>query len=1078
MPEHDRPGFGRVLREARLTAGVTQAELARRADVSLGTIRDLEQGRRVRPRAGSLARLSKALGLDAGQAERLAQAAVPAASGASGLWVQVLGPVLAWHDGQPLDLGPGRQRAVLALLALQREGPVLREAIVDAVWPDEPPATAVNMVQAYVGRLRRVLEAGRASRDRGVVTWSGETYRLRLTASELDLLAFEELAGRAAAVAPENPAAACTLYEQALGLWRGDPVSDTGVLRAHPAVTGLIFRRSSLVVEYAKVACPQGWHDRVLSHLRTLAGQEPLNEPAHAWLMIALAGSGQQAAALEVFAGCRRRLDQQLGVHPGAELTRAHSLVLRQEVPAANGSPATPQPAAGQPAAGHPASGHPGAGQPASGHPGAGQPAMDQAPAPHATVGPDEAVVPRQLPPEAANFVGRADELSALARLAAASQETPPPAAAGPQPGVHVTRLAAISAIGGCAGIGKTTLAVHFAHQRAAEFPDGQLYVDLRGFGPSGPPLAPEEVLRGFLDALNVPPSRVPESLDDRAALYRSVLAGKRMLVLLDNARDEAQVRPLLPGGSSCLTLVTSRQRLSGLAATAGARLVELDVPTEAESADLLSARLGDDRVAAEPEAASDLIRLCAGLPLGLVIVAARAAVKPGFPLAAAVEELRDAGRRLDVLDTGDPAASVRAVFDWSYQNLSDQAARMFRLLSLHPGPDLSLAAAASLAGLPPIRAAVVLAQLTRSHLATESAGGRFTFHDLLRAYAAEQTRETDSEADRRAAIHRLLDHYLHTAVAGEALLAPHRPQPELAALQPGAAQQPLPDDHQAFAWFEAEHEVLKAVLALAVQEGFDVHAWQLPRAVMPFLDRRGYWHEWADTSLLALAAAQRLGDPVAQAMIHSQLGRVHGLFGSYQTANGHLFEALSLWQQVGDATGQAYAHHGIGYVHSHQEQWAEAIAHEQEALALYTERGDRYGQANTLNDLGWYYAAFGDPAEAIAWAQRAVDLNTELGDRFGQAQSLDTLGYAHHVKGDHAAAVACYRRALTACRELASYYQAMTLNHLGDALQAAGELAPARESWRESLAILDQLRHPNAAGVRAKLITLTPIRS
>jgi DNA-binding SARP family transcriptional activator/tetratricopeptide (TPR) repeat protein/DNA-binding XRE family transcriptional regulator len=1041
MPEGDRPGFGRVLREVRLAVGVTQAELAHRAGVSLGTIRDLEQGRRVRPRAGSVARLSAALGLDARLAERLA-GAVDAATSGGGLWVQVLGPVLAWRDGRPLDLGSARQRAVLALLALQRDGPVLREAIVDAVWPDGPPATAVNMVQAYVGRLRRVIEAGeavRGGRERSVVTWSGESYRLRLTADELDLLTFDDLAARAAAAAPADPAVASSLYEQALGLWHGDPAAGTGVLRTHPAVTGLIFRRSRLVVEYAKVACPQGWHDQVLGHLRVLAGQEPLNEPAHAWLMIALAGSGQQAAALEVYADCRQRLDQQLGVHPGADLSRAHSLVLRQEVPAANGSPAPGT----------------GAATAAQNQAGRGWPGEN---------GQDEVLVPRQLPPEVANFVGRADELSTLTRLATG------------QDGGTGGRLAAISAIGGSAGIGKTALAVHFAHQWAADFPDGQLYVDLHGFGPSGPPMAPGEVLGGFLDALNVPPGRVPEGLDERAALYRSLLARKRLLVLLDNARDEAQVRPLLPGGSSCLTLVTSRQRLAGLAATAGARLVELDVPTDAESADLLSARLGDDRVAAEPGAARDLIQLCARLPLGLVIVAARAAVKPGFPLAVAVAELRDAGRRLDVLDTGDPVASVRAVFDWSYRNLTAPAARMFRLLGLHPGPDASVGAAASLASLPPGQAAALLDELTRAHLTSERVPGRFTCHDLLRAYAAEQTRQIDSEADRRAAVHRMLDHYLHTAVAAEALIAPGRRQPPLPPIQPGSAPESFGDDSQAFAWFQAEDEVLKAMLGLAAAAGFDQHAWQLPRALMSFQDRRGYWRESAETSLVGLAVAQRIGDRAAQAMLHSQLGRVYGLIGSYATASEHAVKALSLWQQLGDRAGQAYAHHGVGHNQSLQGQIAEAVEHEREALRLYTEIGDRYGEANTLNDLGWYYAILGDTAEAIAWARRAVDLNAELHYPFGTAQSLDTLGYAHALKGDHAEAVACYRRALTACRELAIYYQAVTLNHLGDALQAAGEPESARAAWRESLAIFDQLRHPDAAGVRPKLGTFAHI--
>jgi transcriptional regulator with XRE-family HTH domain len=439
---------------------------------------------------------------------------------------------------------------------------------------------------------------------------------------------------------------------------------------------------------------------------------------------------------------------------------------------------------------------------------------------------PELAAVPHQLPAAVVGFTGRVAELEALTELlhdAAAA------------PGTVV-----ISAIGGTAGVGKTALALHWAHQVAGRFPDGQLYVNLRGFDPSGAPAAPEAAIRGFLDALSVPPERIPASAEAQAGLYRSLLSGKRILIVLDNARDEQQVRPLLPASRAGLVIVTSRNQLAGLAAADGARLLSLDVLTRGEALQLLTARLEPGRAAAEPGAVAEIAGLCACLPLALAVAAARAAARPGFLLAPLAEELRDSANRLDALDADDPAASVRAVFSWSYQQLSDASARMFRLLGLHPGPDISVPAAASLAGSADADVRRLLRRLARAHLIAEHVPGRYAFHDLLRAYAAEQAHQTGSQAERDAAVGRVLDHYLHTAARAAFLLDPSKEPVALTPPQPGATAGQPADYAQALAWFEAERQVLLAAITLAARSGFDAHAWEtLPRRPYP----AGSWH-------------------------------------------------------------------------------------------------------------------------------------------------------------------------------------------------------------------------------------------
>src|SRR5262249_3869064 len=419
---------------------------------------------------------------------------------------------------------------------------------------------------------------------------------------------------------------------------------------------------------------------------------------------------------------------------------------------------------------------------------------------------------------------------------------------------------------------GKTALAVYWAHGVTDRFPDGQLYVNLRGFDPSGSVMDPADAVRRFLDALDVPPERIPVDLDAQAALYRSQLAGRRMLVVLDNARDTAQVRPLLPGAPGCLVVVTSRNELTGLIAGDGAHPVTLDLLTDDEARQLLTQRLGADRVAAEPAAVGEIITRCAHLPLALALVATRAAIRPHAELRVLAEELRDAQQRWQLLTGDDPTTDVQAVFSWSYHALTPEAARLFRLLRLPPGPEVSAAAAASLAGLPVSAVRPVLAELTAASLLVEHTIGRYAFHDLLRAYATGLAGRLDTDQHRHAAAVRMLDHYLHTAFIANRLLEPARDPITLTSPAPGVTPQHPADHQQALDWFTVEHPVLLAAVEHAAGIGFDTHTWQLAWTLVTFLDRRGHWHDWAATGRAAVAAAHRLADRTKQAYAHRNL--------------------------------------------------------------------------------------------------------------------------------------------------------------------------------------------------------------
>jgi tetratricopeptide (TPR) repeat protein/transcriptional regulator with XRE-family HTH domain len=666
--------------------------------------------------------------------------------------------------------------------------------------------------------------------------------------------------------------------------------------------------------------------------------------------------------------------------------------------------------------------------------------------------------VPRQLPAAVADFTGRTAELAALTRTLDKARAD--------SPGTIV-----ISAIGGTAGVGKTALALHWAHKVAGRFGDGQLHVNLRGFDSSGAPATATEAIRGFLDALGVPSERIPDSAEAQAGLYRSLLADRRMLIILDNARDEEQVRPLLPASPASLVLITSRKQLEGLVAADRARLLTIDVLSPREAVRMLTIRIGSSRAAAESDAVAEIAALCARLPLALAVAAARAEARPGFPLAAVADELRDAAGRLDALDAGDAAASVRAVFSWSYRQLSGEAAEMFRLLGLHPGPDISVPAAASLAGRPQPQARRLLRELARAHLLAEHVPGRYAFHDLLRAYAADQAHAQGDHDERGAAVGRVLDHYLHTAAFAARLLNPAKEPVELTPPAPGANPGRPADYSQALAWFEAEHHVLIAAVTQAGGSGSDSHAWQLAWAMTTFLQLRGHWHESAVTQRTALAAAARLGDTAGQALCGRLLANACTKLGDHDQARLHLASSLSLYQRLGDRRGEARIQQNLGALADRQRRYTDAIGHAEQALRLYRAIGDKAAEAVALNNVGWYYGLSGDYQRARTICRSALTLCSEVGHRWLEGQAWDSLGYAEHHLGNFAEAASCYRRAVSLNRESGSRFEeAVTFIHLGDNHHGAGELPEARQAWQQALAILDDLRHPDADLVRAKV--------
>jgi DNA-binding SARP family transcriptional activator/tetratricopeptide (TPR) repeat protein len=943
---------------------------------------------------------------------------------------RILGNLEAETEGGRLALGGPAEQKVLATLLLDAGRTVPLTRLSATLWVDHPPATAGKQVRNAVSRLRSFLAQGGAP---DLIETGPASYRLILGTAGLDAHRFNTKVCHAESAASVGQRAeAARLLRSALEEWRGPFLTGMTGQVIEMAAVAWNERRWAVTESYYDHQLALGLYHEIISELSGLVADQPLREKPVGQLMRALHGCGRRADALALYRRTRTLLADETGLDPSPALQQLHQQVLTGDpsLPAGSAAdasfPAVPSVTG---AADH---------APLQGHP----------------------VVPRQLPGAVRHFTGRQDELRALN---AVLPET------GRDGGTVV-----ISAIDGTAGIGKTALAVQWAHQVAGRFPDGQLYVNLRGYGPSGQPAEPAWVIRYFLAALGIPPARIPPDLDAQAALYRSVLAGRRMLIVLDNAKDAAHVRPLLPGSPHCLIIVTSRSQLTSLVVTEGANRLTLDLLSEEEGRQLLAHHLGPRRTSAEAIAVKELITLCARLPLALSIAGARISGQPRLPLGAVLPDLRDSRDRLETLDGGDAATNVRAVFSWSYRNLTTAAARTFRLLGVHPGPDATVAAAASLAGIHLREARGALHELSRAHLVTENSPGRFGFHDLLRAYAVDQARVHDSGAERDAALRRLLDHYVHSAHAAALLVDPARDRLPLGAPQPGTMPEAAAGREQALAWFQAEHHVLLAVTALAADARSDTCAWQLPWTLADFLHWQGHWHDLAAAQGVALAAAQRLGDLAREAQSHRYLGRAFIRLGRHDDAHACFRRALDLHTQLGDHAGQVRVHLDTANVLVQQGRKAEALAHAEQSLELARRAGHRPMEARALNGVGWSHAVLGHHQCAIASCERALDLYREAGNRPGEAAAWHSLGYVRHQLADYRRAHTCYAHALDLYRQLGDRYQeADTIARRGDTYDAAGDPGTARESWQEALAILDDLHHPDADQVRARLSRL-----
>jgi DNA-binding SARP family transcriptional activator/tetratricopeptide (TPR) repeat protein len=932
---------------------------------------------------------------------------------------RLIGPVEIDSAGQVIEIGPPQQRLLAAALAVDAGRLVSVESLIDRVW-DDPPAGARRTLHVLISKMRRTLEdaSRREAEDVAVVRRSGG-YVLQLSPDRVDVLRFRRLADDAREA---DGAARVTLLRSAVELWQGEPLSGLPGDWAGRARAAWRQEYLEAAVAWAHTELRTGNPGATIGTLTMLADEYPLAESVSAALLQALCAVSRPADALARYARTRQRLADELGVDPGAELQAAYQAALRDTSPPADAVTVAPGPVTVSP----------------------GSPAGDQP-------GAHMAAVPRQLPTAPRLFKGRAAELASLTAAFSEGDEA-----------AHSTQIAVIQ---GTAGVGKTWLALHWAHRHAGGFPDGQLWVNLRGFDPSEPPLDTETALRTLLDALGVAPAAVPASVAAQAGLYRSVAAGKQVLVVLDNARDTSQVAPLLPGSPASRVVITSRRRLPGIVTAHGALTLNLDGLSSLEAWDLLAGHLGASRPAAEPAATADLLTYCAGLPLAITIVAAQAKTHPQFSLAALAASLADDELRLDGLDTGEPAASVRSALSWSCHALPPGAAALFPLLGLAPGPDISLPAAASLAAMTPGQARAALRDLEHASLLHQHAPGRYRMHDLVALYAVEQARRSLPAAAKSAALRLVTDYYLHTAAAGERLLSIQRYAVSLGRPAPGCAPGRLPDDDAALAWFRAEYPCLLAAQRTAAARGWHDTAWQLAWATDTFHKFQGNLHNWEAAWRTALTAAEHLGQPAVQALTHRCLAHACNYTGQSGEALTHLNLALSLAEDEGDTLSQAHIHRTFAHTWEVRDDWHQALSHAITAMRLFRKLGFPHWEADALSIVGWYHGHLGNYADARTALHKALDIFMKHRDRHGQANVEDSLGYVALNMCDYTQAVRHYAKSLTLWRGLGhSHGEADALAGLAVAYTALGDQHNATRNGRQALALFRDQRRPAEA--------------
>ncbi len=917
----------------------------------------------------------------------------------------VLGPLVVRTAGSERHIPAAKQRALMSALLLRANHVVAVDELAELLWGQELPSAPRTGVQNHLMRLRKALELAGPR----IITQPGG-YLIRVDAGELDLDRFDDLLREARASARERQwQVAAHHAAAALALWRGEPLADLGsdLIRARDGsrLAELRLQAQELHIE---AELQLGRHGEVTAELRELVAAHPLRERLQGLLMLALYRDSGQAEALRAYRHARSALVEELGAEPGPDLRRLHQQILAADPLLILGTTTV----------------------------GDRQPRRP---------------VPRELPADVAAFTGRVAELAALDRLLLRPRG---------EAATATVKAAVIAAVSGTAGVGKTALAVRWAHHAAGRFPDGQLYVNLRGYDPDQPVLA-TDALAGFLRSLGVPDEDIPPGETERAARYRSLLAGQRTLVVLDNASSSEQVRPLLPGTPASAVVVTSRDSLAGLVARDGARRIDLGLLPGADAVTLLHELVGA-RVAAEPDVASTLAEQCARLPLALRVAAELAAARPTTPLADLVAELKNEQRRLDLLHTdGDPRTAVRAVFSWSYEQLDAESARAFRLASLHPGPSLDAYAAAALADVPVERAGQLLAVLARAHLIEPGTPGRYRMHDLLRAYARELAAGREGTIGTRASIGRVLDHYLYAAASAVDTLLPaerHR-RPRIPASP--TATPPVSTPDAAMAWLDGERPNLVAVATHAAGSGWPGHATQMSATLYRHLQLGGHYADAVSIHAAARRAARQIGDPAAEATALLALSDVNRAQGRYRQAASQLRRALALFSRTADSAGRARALHNLGIVVCRQGDWERAARLYRAALALSGEASDH---ARVLNSLGTLDMEQGRYHEAADRYRHALGLFRECGYSPGVADVLCNLGRLEQRLGQYGQAANHHEEALAIFRQAGSRScEAVALRNVGELQQRLGRYREARECLLQALTIHRETR--NIAG-------------
>lgn len=862
---------------------------------------------------------------------------------------RVLGPLRVWNGTRWCAIRADHQRLVLALLLIEAGRAVSTDRLIDEVWGASPPKTARNTIQAYVVRLRRTIDGGFTQNP---LATSDHGYELTIGDADLDAGVFQRLGESAErCLAAGDREAAVTQLADALALWGGPAFANVAQTSTVAAETGRLEQaRLSALETRLGIELDLGRHAQIVDELAGLVAENPLREQFRVQHMLALHRCGRRAEALQAYREGREILIDELGVEPGRALRELESAILRddQKLTVLQEPP-----------------------RPVAGTAGTARAALP---------------TPAQLPNDISAFTGRATELQQLDNLLT---------------GEDVSRRAIVVTLIGPAGVGKTALAVRWAHRAGDRFPDGQLYADLRGYS-AEPPLRPIDALARLLPALGVEASRIPAGVDEAAALYRSLVAGKRILVLLDNARHADQVRALLPASPGCCVLVTSREQLGGLVAQDGAFRIPVGVLAPAEARRLLAASLGARRAQAEPAAIGELAELCGRLPLALRIAAAHLATRPGKRIEELAAQLRT-GNRLDILEIeGDSQAAVRAAFDLSYAGLPVEDRRLFRLLGLVPGSDVTAPAAADLAGRDVGGTSRGLERLAGSHLLEDRAGERYGLHDLLRLYAAERAAQDDDAATREAARHRLFDHYLRTGDAAAKLLYANKvrlPMPDRLGQQ-RPVESRFANQASALAWLDAERQNLAAVVRHTARHGPYEIAWLVSDVLRGYFFARRDTVDWPVVSQAALEAAEAHGDPRSQASARLGLGMLHWVRGAYERALEHDAAARSLAHSAGWAAGESSALGCLGNVHRELGRLNQAAECFTEALRIDRRIGWRTGQAAKLGGLGLLSFLLGRLEPAAERLREGIALQRAENDRSGEAVNLVCLAEVLHAQG------------------------------------------------------------------------------